>query len=316
MWKDRFIALFNFSRHERRGVVALALILALAWMLPILSHRRSVFPAGTELNRMLQADSFQDQPSHIVRTTDPTESPFRKPRPTDVVYRPPAELRPFDPNTATEGDWIRMGLSSRQSRVIRNYVSKGGRFRRAEDLNRIFGFPRDAYKALAPYVRIPPPLKDFSHEAFSKEARRNRRPQWSHRPIPKVGINTADSITWESLPGIGPFLASRIVRFRERLGGFHSASQIAETYGLPDSVFQRIRPFLVEEPQRFSAGLEINTATFDQLRSHPYMNHRLARSIVAYREQHGRYRSIHDLLAIESLTPEVFEKLSPYLLIR
>ena len=209
-----------------------------------------------------------------------------------------------------------MGLTLRQARTIRNYVSKGGRFKQAEDLNRIYGFPREAFAALAPYVRIPAASPSSLGEASMSGTRRARWPERSRRHPGKVGINTSDSASWESLPGIGPSLASRIVRFRDRLGGFHSTSQVAETYGLPDSVFQRIEPFLVEEPQRFVAGLEVNTATVERLKAHPYMTHRLARSIVAYREQHGSYRSLEDLLSLETMTPELFEKLRPYFSLR
>ena len=59
-----------------------------------------------------------------------------------------------------------------------------------------------------------------------------------------VNINTADTSAFIALPGIGNKLALRIVNFRDKLGGFYSIDQIGETYGLPDSVFRKIKPIL------------------------------------------------------------------------
>ena len=59
-----------------------------------------------------------------------------------------------------------------------------------------------------------------------------------------IDVNTADTSAFISLPGIGSKLAARIVTFREKLGGFYSVEQIGETYGLPDSTFQKIKQWL------------------------------------------------------------------------
>lgn len=57
-----------------------------------------------------------------------------------------------------------------------------------------------------------------------------------------LNVNTATVADFERLPGIGPTLAGRIVKFRAKLGRFPSFETLARTYGLPDSTFRRIRP--------------------------------------------------------------------------
>ena len=316
MWKKGLRDFFIFPRHERRGVAALALLLALAWLLPYFSERKTMPSDGVEWRRVQAADSLRVRSHSGWLRSGQSNPSSRSPRPHRETYLAPARILPFDPNSATEEDWLSMGLTVRQAGTIHNYVSKGGRFRKAEDLKRIYGFPREAYVALAPHVRIPAALPYSHRESSPSVARKERWPDRPRRHPGKVGINTADSASWESLPGIGPSLASRIVRFRDRLGGFHNTSQVAETYGLPDSVFRRIEPFLIAEPHGFEAGLDVNEATVERLKTHPYMTYRLARSIVAYREQHGKYRNIEDLLSIETMTPDLFNKLRPYLSLR
>jgi DNA uptake protein ComE-like DNA-binding protein len=52
---------------------------------------------------------------------------------------------------------------------------------------------------------------------------------------------------------------------------------------LPDSTFQKIKPYLkLTEPN--VKKININTATVDELKTHPYIRYQLARPIVAYRE--------------------------------
>ena len=47
-----------------------------------------------------------------------------------------------------------------------------------------------------------------------------------------LDINTADSTEWESFPGIGPVLSSRIVRYRNRVGCFHQLEDLLQVYGI------------------------------------------------------------------------------------
>ena len=127
-----------------------------------------------------------------------------------------------------------------------------------------------------------------------------------------LDINRADSTVWSRLPGIGIRLACRIVHFREKLGGFYSVDQVRETFGLPDSTFQQIRPFLhtgETEMQKIS----LNEARQEALQSHPYIRWKLAKEIIQYRDQHGGFKSVAELQQLGQMDPEKFKKLEPYL---
>jgi competence ComEA-like helix-hairpin-helix protein len=127
-----------------------------------------------------------------------------------------------------------------------------------------------------------------------------------------VDINSADSIAWESLPGIGVKLAARIVKFREALGGFNSIDQLREVYGIDDSLFTKIGPAL-----QFSSGIfrkvRINYWETDSLDMHPYIQKHEARAIVKYRSQHGLFHDADELGKINLLSQEWIERLKPYI---
>jgi DNA uptake protein ComE-like DNA-binding protein len=127
-----------------------------------------------------------------------------------------------------------------------------------------------------------------------------------------ISINTADSAAWEALPGIGPTLAARLVRFREKLGGFCSVAQVAETYGLPDSTFKKIQASL-----RLDSGslkkLNINQTDEQTLAQHPYIRYKLARLIVQYRSVHGPFSRAEDLYNIPLVNDSIYRKLEKYI---
>jgi len=141
-----------------------------------------------------------------------------------------------------------------------------------------------------------------------------RHPYYT-RPIKKienVEINTADSTALDALPGIGPYFARHIVMYRNKLGGFYSIEQVKEVYGLSDSTFQEIKPYLTIKAGNIHT-INVNTATKEQLKAHPYIRWQLANMIVDYRNQHGKFAAIDDLKKIQLITDEVFAKIKPYL---
>lgn len=126
-------------------------------------------------------------------------------------------------------------------------------------------------------------------------------------------LNQCDSAALEALPGIGPVLASRIVRYREKLGGFCKTEQLKEVYGIDDTLYRFIA-------DRFVRGalpvkkIGINSASLDVLRQHPYLGWQTARSLVRYREAHGPFQELQALYRVWPLDSASIQRLAPYLL--
>lgn len=220
-----------------------------------------------------------------------------------------AEFFFFDPNTATVNDWKRLGLRAKTITTIQNYLSKGGKFYKKEDLSKIWGLRADEVSRLMPFVQITP-NKVLVKEVLPDHQRKEYKKTLYVPAV--VDINTADTTALIALPGIGSKLSERIIRFRDKLGGFHSLEQVGETFGLPDSTFQKIKPYLKID-QISLKQININNASVEEMKSHPYLRYALANAIVQYRLQHGSYRSVDDIRKIQLVTDEIFLKLSPYL---
>ncbi|MFN4080376.1 MAG: helix-hairpin-helix domain-containing protein, partial [Saprospiraceae bacterium] len=221
----------------------------------------------------------------------------------------------FDPNTASASDFARLGLPEWLGARIEKYRDKGGVFRKPEDFAKIYGMRPEDFERLAPYLRIAPKERQVAYQ-----------PAEDPRPVMASGgesmgksggggpvdVNEAQIDDWVRLPGIGAVRAEKIIRFREKLGGFAEIEQVAETYGLPDSIYRQIRPMLVMggAPLR---KLNINTADVAALSAHPYLTRKQAELIVAFREQHGPYASTQDIFNILALKREEIARAMPYL---
>lgn len=215
------------------------------------------------------------------------------------------ELFPFDPNTISLNEWLRLGLNEKTSKTILKYVSKGGKFYKPEDLQKIWGMPEGFYERVKDYVVISSIPKNYSSAYETKSYEREERKPAS------IDINAADTSAFDALYGIGSRLAWRIVNFREKLGGFYSIEQIGETYGLPDSTFQKIKPRL--QISGDVRKLNVNTATKDELKVHPYIRWNLANAIVEYRNQHGTFQQLEELKNIVLIDEATFKKMVNYL---
>lgn len=218
------------------------------------------------------------------------------------------ELFYFDPNTLSPEGWQRLGVREKTIVTIQKYLNKGGHFYKVDDLKKIYGIDVNDFSRWQPYIRI-----KTNRDSSMKTKFENKKQQFSNKPTYNaIDVNTCDTTAFIALPGIGSKLALRIINFRDKLGGFYSIDQIDEIYGLPDSTFQKIKPYLKLEKIDLKK-ININTATKDEMKSHPYIKWTLANAIVEYRNQHGNFLSLEDLKKINLIPDELFNKLEPYL---
>ncbi|MDX1939503.1 MAG: helix-hairpin-helix domain-containing protein [Saprospiraceae bacterium] len=224
--------------------------------------------------------------------------------------RPIAQLFEFDPNTASASDFEKLGLSDKTAATIVKYREKGGKFQKPEDLKKIYGIKETDYERLKPFIVLTPAIEMKTNIASTTPVKSPDFPNRATKPL-AIDINQASPEEWQQLRGIGMAFAKRITTFRDKLGGFSSIEQVAETYGLPDSTFQQIKPQLKSSP--IFRTIAINTASVEELKAHPYIDARLAAAIVSYREQHGAFSSVGDVARLKALPPTTLEKLKPYL---
>jgi competence protein ComEA len=290
-----------FSKSERRGAYFLLALCVITFATPYFFRPKP------------QLDILKKAAPVFAVQAKKSEFHFKKRKFSSYTQNkyspaPKAERFNFDPNTVDENQLQALGLSPKVAAIWIKFRSKGGRFRQKEDVLKVFGVKEWWYGEVANYIQITPLAEaDFKpkNEGFSAQ------PNAKARPCRPLDVNQADTSAWQALSGIGGVLASRIIKFRSKLGGFQRIEQVGETFGLADSVFQKIKPCL-QLGAPVAASLKINEADLKILSGHPYVGFKLAKTIIAYRTEHGPFKQLDDLLKIGVMDQAQVDKLRGY----
>lgn len=290
---------FSLSKREYNGMLVLMTIVLLISILPyIYEHWFLKKTAVTPEEQAAISGLEIIQLEHEARTNAFTNVE------TKGKLTRAARLFRFDPNKIGLTDWQKLGLSARQAQSVLNYRSKGGKFYKTEDLQKMYAISPKKYLELAPYVDIAPAAKtkDLAFLPDKKE-------------LPVIEINAADTLQLDQIKGIGAAFARRIVSYRNRLGGFHKKEQLMEVFGLDSLKFEEMKPQIALDVTAVRK-INLNTATFETLKGHPYLTFKQINAVLQYRKQHGEFQTIDDLKKVVILTPQNIQNLSPYLIFK
>lgn len=291
---------FSFSKRERNAFIGLVIIIVVFIFLPdFFSAGRSPATISDQVGKELVA-VMDSQRNNSSPRRDQVWQTSSAPPPTK------ARLFAFDPNTLDEAGFIELGLTPKTARTIINYRNKGGRFRKPDDLRKIYSLDKTNADRIVPFARI---AETYPTNHYRAEARSDNR---SKPAVTTIDINTASVEEWKALSGIGDVLSARIVKFRERMGGFASIDQVAKTYGLKDSTFQLIRPYLTLATPAVNK-ININTAWESELMECDGVSKEIAQAIIIYRKQKGRFQTIDDLKKIVFINDAMFNRIAPCL---
>lgn len=296
---------FGYSRRERTGSLVLVIIILFVMSYRFADyHFRSGKIAGTGSQAISDAGE-----SDTIFEEDLSGNNF------------PSDITTFDPNIASVEILLKNGLTGKQATTLINYRKSGGRFYKAEDFRKIYGIDRELQDILIPHIFIAPlVIKDsdnrYTRESYwyDKDSVVSERKDNESYYIEKIEINSADPSEFERMPGLGPVLSARIVKYRDLLGGFITTNQLTQVYGIDDSLMIQISDYLTVEQMNIRR-LDLNSAEYRDLIRHPYINKVQTESILRYREVAGRIYNRGELVINNIFTVEEIERLVPYIIV-
>lgn len=307
IWQQ-FKDLFGFSVRERRALLLLSVVFILLLVLNLFSGY--VFTSTRPLNNHLFEQAVAELALRKQSDKEAFAEVFGKPDP-DVAY---AQLKltpfPFDPNQLPEEEWRKLGLATHQIRAIKNYEKKGGKFLRKEDLSKIYSLSADEYKILEPFILIEPRHQKPKHREADTVQRKSDRMEKSEF-MGVLELNSADSLQLIQLKGVGPWTVHRILKYRERLGGFVHVTQLNEIKGVDSALVIAIGHQLTADTTMIRK-ININKYEFGQLLGHPYLNMTYTKAIVRHRERRGRFASWDEFVQIVQPDSLSAQRLRPY----
>lgn len=233
-WKDYF----SFTIRERSAVLVLLLIIVVFIFLPgFFAPKFKDVTVDAALQRRL--DSITSALHKTAPDQNPNIADF-SPGQSNAASLPGLHPFDFDPNSLPPEGFKQMGLRDKTIQTILNYRNKGGVFKQADDIKKIYGLTQAEAEQIIPFVKVEGNTAPAIQDGVIAPGP-NKDPIKSYQTI---DINTATEEDWKSLPGIGDVLSKRIVKFRSAVHGFKSVEDVKKTYGLSDSAYQVIFPYL------------------------------------------------------------------------
>ena len=220
-------------------------------------------------------------------------------------------MQMFDPNTVDSLTLLHLGFKPWQAKNMLKYRAKGGKYRKKEDLKKLYGMTDSMYLALTPYIYIKDSIVVDSARIDS--VRTDSLPKWkSTKKDTILNLRTADTTELKLIRGIGSYRAKMIVRYREQLGGYAQVEQIMEARGMNKVIADSILPHFYIDSVVVNK-IPINHIRPEVLQRHPYLNFEQAKAIYEYRRKHIRIKSAEELKRIKGLSPTDIEKILIYL---
>lgn len=281
---------FDFSRDQKIGIVTISgVIIVLTLLLNVNEHlgpseHEPVDLADIKFNKIdeNQASFSFNESSDKDGGPDKSNGPYKK----------------FNPNHLSVKEWEELGFSNKQAKSIVKYHDNYGPFNKAEDVGKIYVISEDKYNELKPFM------------IFAEKSETDSIQQSVHEIIE---INTATAEELESISGIGPVFSSRIIKYRISLGGFFSSNQFKEVYGLKDESLDALINN-VQIDQSKIAKININTASKNEIKKHPYLNDwELVARILEHRDK-SKIEDLEFLIDQGVLSQDDKEKIEPYII--
>ena len=216
----------------------------------------------------------------------------------------------FDPNTADSSTLVHLGFKPWQAKNMVKYRAAGGRYRKPEDLKKLYGMTDSMYQALTPYIYI---AREEVDSVAVDSLRKDSLPRWKEENKDTIlNLRTADTVELKMIHGIGSYRARQIVRYREQLGGFVSVEQVLEAKGMENvDADSLLAHFWIDSVK--IEPMNVNSVGVQRLSRHPYLRFEQAQAIYELRRKKIRLDSIQQLQQIECISAETLEKIAPYL---
>lgn len=285
----------------------LGLILLVVMIVGILIAVKKIKPQEDPENTWANDSTVIQFAAHQQKQDSIRAEHWKKKYPRDTIE---IRLQMFDPNTTDSSTLVHLGFKPWQAKNMLKYRAKGGKYRKAEDLKRLYGMTDSMYQALVPYICIACAKVDsLQNDSLVSDS----LPKWrSMNKDTVLNLRTADTTELKMIRGIGSYRARQIVKYREQLGGFVRVEQMLEAKGMEHLAADSVLRWFVLDSVVLEQ-MNVNTVSAQRLSRHPYLRFEQAKAIYELRRKNVRLKSVNDLEVLDCIDVKTLEKLAPYL---
>ncbi len=280
-------SLLSYTPNERRGIIVLLFLL----LIVIVIRLTTSFWFHPDSNgNTIEVITVDLSPSKEETTAKPKKLEEK----SEKKYERDTLLK-INPNTCTSEELIAIGFSRFAATNLIKYRSRGGFFRCAEDLIKIYGVEESLVLVIRSQLLFPKKRekKEYKRESVYLE------------------LNSTDTLEIQKIPFIGSVRGNRIIKYRNTLGGFYSLHQLKEVYGVDSICYESIKKHAWVN-DTIIRRLSLNECDQREFASHPYVSVYQAKAIVRYRELMSHFTSVNDLKINNIFSGEEFERVEKY----
>jgi competence protein ComEA len=278
MIRNFLINYFGFNRQQRNGLLVLLGAIFL------------LFIARMSMPYIIKPDeiTIKNIPLALMDSVGNNNTDNTKPFNAETK----TTLFKFDPNTVNQEELRKLGLSEKQAASFIRFRNKGFVFYKKEDLKKVFVISDKLYERISPYV-------DINNTTITTQEPESMKAAPLRESV-IIELNSADSIAFISLPGIGPAYAKRILKYRSLLGGFTSIDQLKEVYGFSPESFDKVKDHIRTDPTLIKK-VDLNKDEFKIITRHPYIGYERTKEIFSFRKKQPiTAENLSELFPIES----------------
>jgi len=215
-------------------------------------------------------------------------------------YRRPVSK--FNPNLYSQQDWEKLGLSTKQAISILKFLKYP--IYSNEGLKKIYALPTELFEL----------IKDSTFYDSDFKVKTQYR-NVNEPKIVKLNVNSISKDELINIKGIGEYTASKLINFRDALGGFVNEDQLYQIWKIDSSRVEILKNHLMIDATQVNK-IELNSADYSTLVKHPYINSNVANSILKIRTQIGNYKNVDQIKQSNLIDEALFKKIEPYIIVK
>ena len=285
---------FWYTKNQRNGIL---LLLGIISVLQIFYHFVNFRDEGIVDVNQAKIISFQN----TVDSLKLLELENRQPK----IY-------PFNPNYITDYKGYQLGMKTIEIDRLHKYRKKRLFVNSAKEFQSVTKVSDSILQKIAPYFKFP----DWVNSSQNKNSKKRTFDNSIVKSISEISstdINLASQNDFLTIQGVDENLSERIIKYRTKLQGFSISEQLYEVWGLQESTGKQILETFSINTIPVIDKININTATFKEVLSNPYIDYDLCLKIFDYKDEVAELQSITELKNIEGFPLKKYERIVLYL---
>ncbi len=224
------------------------------------------------------------------------------------------KIYPFNPSFLSDYKGYKLGMSIEEIDRLLLHRANGKYINSTKQFQQVTRVSDSLLKTIEPYFKFPDWVTNKKRNVTmspSTSLRTSSIKTSKNWIIKNLNSATADELI--IIRGIGEKLSQRIVKYRNKLGGYLINDQLYEVWGLDKEVADKVleRFPIINKP--IFEKINVNTATFKEVLSIVYIDYELTKKIFNYRDEVAELQSLEELKEIDGFPLEKFDRIALYL---